>query len=540
MLIASIVFVALATYWFGFKEGFFSGVVHLVCVVVAGALAFAFWEPLAHILLGITALREWAWGLSLLGLFTVLLLVFRIATNLLIPERQNYPHLVDIIGGGATGLAAGILTAGVGLIGIGFLPLGGEFGGGYVRMQQGKNGAGQPGAKNQVPFPAVLTEAFYGGLSRGSFAPWTNTDGLATAYPSLARQAWSLQRDTAEKGRIEVAAAPNDLRVGAPYVGPYRGAPADSYVVVPISVNKEGFHRGQTYVLSASQARLVGDGGTGDPAVAYPKAWVVRGSLYLFDGVTNYVTNIPGEQEIDVLLLFDQQDLASRNSSGQPTSAPQTPKSLMYKGLRIPLAGSTEDLASLTSSQGGSQVAYDSNANQIPGTYVRMDATLGVIINKNSLPADMQPQDGAITEADGIDIPAKQSGSVNTSLRVDRLYQLEGTKLVKLDVSRGKSPVNIWGDVRREVGEDAPLVLVDSTGMTYTPIGWLHRKASDGLINVKLDPRTGVPTVGNVPMLSSSGKDNLDLLFSIPVGRKIVAVKLGDVTLGTVDLEITN
>ncbi len=183
---------------------------------------------------------------------------------------------------------------------------------------------------------------------------------------------------------------------------------------------------------------------------------------------------------------------------------------------------------------------FDESAAQIPGTYVRMDPTLGVVINKNSLPAGMSVQSSAITEADGLDIPAKQSGSVNTSLRVDRLYQLEGTKLVKLDVSRGKSPVDIWGDVRREVGEDAPLVLVDSTGMTYTPIGWLHRKASDGLINVKLDPRTGVPTVGNVPMLSSSGKDNLDLLFSIPVGRKIVAVKLGDVTLGTVDLEITN
>jgi hypothetical protein len=55
---------------------------------------------------------------------------------------------------------------------------------------------------------------------------------------------------------------------------------------------------------------------------------------------------------------------------------------------------------------------------------------------------------------------------------------------------------------------------------------------------VKLDPRTGVANVGLVPMLSSAGKDNLDLLFSIPAGRKIVAVKLGDITIGTSNLEV--
>ena len=37
-LAASIILVLLATYWFGFKEGF-SGVAHLAYVVVAGAFA---------------------------------------------------------------------------------------------------------------------------------------------------------------------------------------------------------------------------------------------------------------------------------------------------------------------------------------------------------------------------------------------------------------------------------------------------------------------------------------------------------------------
>jgi len=41
-----------------------------------------------------------------------------------------------------------------------------------------------------------------------------------------------------------------------------------------------------------------------------------------------------------------------------------------------------------------------------------------------------------------------------------------------------------------------------------------------------------------LPMLSSAGKDGLDLLFSIPEGRRIVAIKLGELTVGTVDLEV--
>ena len=109
---ASIIFILLATYWFGFKEGFFSGLIHLACVIVAGAVAFAFWEPLAVAMLGSSSTREWAWGVSLLAIFCFALFLLRLAGNLLIPDKLNFPHIVDIVGGGATGAAAGLLTAG--------------------------------------------------------------------------------------------------------------------------------------------------------------------------------------------------------------------------------------------------------------------------------------------------------------------------------------------------------------------------------------------------------------------------------------------
>ena len=84
----------------------------------------------------------------------------------------------------------------------------------------------------------------------------------------------------------------------------------------------------------------------------------------------------------------------------------------------------------------------------------------------------------------------------------------------------------------------APLVLVDEKGSTYTPIGWLHTQASQGMINVKLDTRAGVEDVDQLPQLSTAGRDGLDVLFAIPIGTKIVAIKLGDETVGTADVTI--
>ncbi|MDE0889270.1 MAG: CvpA family protein, partial [Phycisphaerales bacterium] len=212
----AILFALLSVYWFAFKEGFFSGLVHLVCVVVAGALTFAFWEPLALSLLNSSSTREWAWGLSLLGLFSVFLFVLRLTANFAIPEKINFPNLADMIGGGIMGAGSGILTVGMLMIGVGFLPVGDLGGVGFLR-----DGSGQPIAKGTLAPFASMTERFYAGLSRGAFAPMTNAGNLANNYPGIAKQAWSLQRDTDEKGRIELTAAPNDLTIGTPYLGTY-------------------------------------------------------------------------------------------------------------------------------------------------------------------------------------------------------------------------------------------------------------------------------------------------------------------------------
>ena len=518
ILVATIIFVLLATYWFGFKEGFFSGIVHLACVIVAGALALAFWEPLAHAMLG-TGVKEWAWGVSLLTLFSFSLFILRLAGNLLVPDKLNFPHLVDIIGGSASGVASGLLTAGIGLIGIGMLPVG-ELGGGYVRTQPNQ---AQPASKSQISFAVVATENFYDMLSMGAFQPIFNKGNLATSHPALSKHAWALHRDTIMKGRIELAIAPDDLQVGAPYLGTLDGgAQGEDFYVLPVTIERGGFHKGSNFVLSASQAHLVG---TGDkPAVAFPSGWREGGRNYLFDDMSAYATNPPGDQKVKIMLAFPAQRMIGPDGKAQP------PKHLMFKGLRIPLLAASTDITDL--GEGGApKASYDTAAASVPATFVKIDNRIGVTLNRNSLPAGIEADGNAITEADGDDVPSRTSGTVNRTLRVTELYEQPNTKIVRLDVSRGKSPIDIWGDKRTEGGVKNPLVVVTEDGSTYEPIGWVYTKAADNMLNIKFDSRRGVPEVEDLPRLSAAGRDDLDVLYSVPIGKTIVAVMIGETTI---------
>ena len=102
--------------------GLFSALLHLVVTICAGALALAVWEPLVYgVLLGINT--HFAWAAGLLLPFGVLLAAGRFAINKAVPEDLDLPTLVSSLGGAACGLASGVLTAGLTLMGASLLPL---------------------------------------------------------------------------------------------------------------------------------------------------------------------------------------------------------------------------------------------------------------------------------------------------------------------------------------------------------------------------------------------------------------------------------
>lgn len=526
MLISALVIliIALSGYWFGFKEGFFSGVVHLICVIVAGAITFAFWEPLSMTMLS-SPMGEFAWGLSFLGLFCFTLIVLRIATNLLIPSRQNFPPLIDYICGTIVGVAIGFLTAGMGLIGVGFLPIGGHVAGelGMIRTSDAK---GQPeNAAEIIPPAHIWVEQFYAMLSVGAFRPMVNSQTLAQDYPGVAQQSWSLQRDTASKGRIDLALSPDSVEIGTPYLGALRGLGSREFYVIPITFDQTAYHHGDYLALSASQVRLIGAAQVGvTPKEVFPFGWRQATSpFYRFDDVSHYITNPPAEQSVKTWLVFPAASLSG-----------QAPKAILLRGTRFPLQAASDDIAAIGNPTKAANLV-DSSAPMVPQPYISIGTQLGVEFNKNQKPPELildSETRGVVAGYGSVNTTAK--GIISKSLKVNELYEPEGTKIVRVNLSRGSSPIDIWGDksdARTKEGDDAPIVLIDKQGQTYMPRGYLHRRDLARKLDIELNPTEGIRRVGELPQLSTAGKDRLEVLFLVPEGREIIGLKLGDTTI---------
>jgi hypothetical protein len=112
-----------AVFW---KQGVFTAFIMCVCVVLAGILAFNFWEPLADQLepsLRNTPLRGLEDFLSLVGIFVVALGVLRLVANLLGNRTMEYPSWVGPLGGAFFGLVTGYLVSGFLVAALQMLPL---------------------------------------------------------------------------------------------------------------------------------------------------------------------------------------------------------------------------------------------------------------------------------------------------------------------------------------------------------------------------------------------------------------------------------
>jgi uncharacterized membrane protein required for colicin V production len=98
-----------------FREGLFTATTMLVNVVIAGLIAFGFWEPLADVLDPVFAggfLAGFEDLLALVAIFIITLVILRAITNRLAPSVVDFPGYFQQFGGALVGLLTGYLTAG--------------------------------------------------------------------------------------------------------------------------------------------------------------------------------------------------------------------------------------------------------------------------------------------------------------------------------------------------------------------------------------------------------------------------------------------
>ncbi|MEE8154065.1 MAG: CvpA family protein [Phycisphaerales bacterium] len=523
--------VGLIGYWWA-TQGLFSGLLHLLCVIAAGAIAFAFWEPVTvGLLLRNTPFDNFAWGVSLIGLFVVPLFILRLATNKLVPANIDLPQWANLTFGFPIGAASGVLTIGMVLLGTGFVQSQRELFG-YTGTVRNPNNAKQithVGPALWLPVHKWTSE----------FYSWMSVTSLSTGrplrqfYPDLHKVSGSEFRDTYRSGRGQVSITPNAARIQG--VTMCREL---NRCAVRVRFAAEARDFGTQLTLSSAQVRLVSKANDQSrPFVAHPQKWsqpTKSGStaVYLFDDISNYATTVPGQETATMEFDFD-------------FPGTLVPLFIQIKGTRFDLpqyedvtgaeyirrlgsAGTTRSVSSAP------PPVFTGSAQLTTGTDIRVTNSIRPInASKNQLPGTIHVNSGGFI-TDGFGTFKRGGAPAGRALRLKGIIEAEGTKTVQLTVKRGSAADIFNPALRQQAGDNATLKLVDSLGRPYSPIGYIYDRGDS--VDLSLSPRRPIRTVAELPQLSQSGGRTLRIIFSVTEGVQLVGLRLGDIPVASCNL----
>lgn len=196
----------------------FSALLTLVCTLVAGAVAFAFWEQTAYALLEFGSsggaiggiLQNTAWGLALIGPFAVTLLVLRLALDYIVKVDLTCSPGIGQLGGAAFGAIIAVITSGMVVLSMGYMNFPPKIMG-YAPI--GADEQGNLAYVNKLWIPTdLLTVKLYEHLSTGSLATPTSLKRMRPDAHVLA----GMQR-ASYGGAAKSSVAPDDVRVTRMY-----------------------------------------------------------------------------------------------------------------------------------------------------------------------------------------------------------------------------------------------------------------------------------------------------------------------------------
>ncbi|MBX3363337.1 MAG: CvpA family protein [Phycisphaeraceae bacterium] len=199
-------------------RGFFSALLHLACVIVAGAIAFAVWEPIAYAILKPAPKSGTFWWLggsafaiALVVGFAVPLAILRVAIDKAIPGNAQADKIPDMVGGGICGFLAGGITAGITVISLGSLWVSQDFLGHQRLVWNGADSSLRSSSRLLLLHVDDWTAKFYGRLSTTTFEPKPEM-ALGRMYPALADVPSSIRR-TRDRGRGKNYLRPDDTNL---------------------------------------------------------------------------------------------------------------------------------------------------------------------------------------------------------------------------------------------------------------------------------------------------------------------------------------
>jgi hypothetical protein len=524
--IAIIGLVILIAYWWA-NEGLFSSLLHLVCVITAGAFALSLWEPITMRLMSGGGFDNYVWGIVLVGVFALSLLCLRVASDKLIPFNLKFPEWANYVFGGGAGAVAGILTIGICLIGAGFVQ--------STNSIMSYRGTGRD-ENNRAEITKIgdpvwldvanLTSTFYATLSVGTLFPDIGGAPLQNYNPNIDELS-TLVRDTYDNGKGQISLAPDAANVSKIAMSP------DGMIVIQVNFNTKAKDYGGQLILASSQVRLIGEpNGSDSPDIYYPVAWkqeIKDGGefIFKFDDMSHYATSVPGRTETGIKFAFDTRDPQFR------------PRFIQLRGTRFDLPqGTPITLSSAAVGQFRGRKLSDDEilaARDPLGKDIQhlVDSTSKIRklrVSMNDLRGTIEIDEDFYLLSGTLDTPWTRQG-VSHELSVKGIKADDGTAIIQLDVSPGTNAE--FQDLLPIISPDSAVVFIDDSGHKYEPIGFYL--GDEKKMHLTLTPSTPIRSMSELPInqLTSSNSKTLTLIFQVTEGINLREFRVGDHTIGT-------
>ena len=523
--------VGLIAYWWA-NEGLFSALIHLICVIAAGAIALSVWGPITMAMLKGGSFDNYAWGVVLVVVFVISLLILRISADKIIRSNVNFPTWANMAFGGFSGACAGVISIGICLIGSGFIQSTSELFGyrGTGRDENNKAAIGKVGDPIWLDV-AKLTASFYSTLSVGTLRPDFSGAPLLQYNPNLDELS-TLVRDSFDGGKGQLSLAPDAAKVTSV------AKSEDGLVVVQVTFRPGAKDYGGQLSLASSQVRLISaTSGMKKPKIYYPSSWkqeVADGTehIFIYDDVSHYATSVPGRQEIGIKFAFDTRDPSF------------TPKFIQIRGTRLDLPGisSVAIPHAVTKEYRGMQLTDEEilEARDPLGKNIQhlVDSTSKIRrlrISTNGLPGTIEYDEDYYFIEGTLVTQWKQRG-VSAALTIKGIRADEGTGIVQVDVSPGKAAS--FRDLISLLSDNDAIELIDTNGRKYSPIGFFTSDSKK--MHLTLTPSTPILTISELPLhsLTASHPKDMTLIFQVTLGEWIKELRVGDFTVGTCDVEV--
>lgn len=566
-------------------RGFFSAFLHMVCCIIAAAIALAVWEPAAYFIMGFdnpktpsTAFVDLGWTLGLLVPFAATLLVIRPICDAAVRANLDFAGAANIVGGLGCGAVSGYITVGVIVLALGYLPTKAQLGLPHQPMDFEGNGSVVRKGGLLIA-PDVVTAALFSMFADSTFYP-DSGETFAKWRPNMADEGPLLRLTfPPPDGGARHTIRPNSKVPGEgksfEVVSRYRvqgkdvlgdtfqaakkaaaldvdGNPISAAKVegVVIRFDPSAKETSGRIVVGNAQVRMIARNEAEGKSIGLQPIAIIspadgatgRYGRWRYDAPQTFIASVGGGDALPMAFEF-------------PIPAGYEPLAIVVKGIREDLTQvnpgtAFPDIAARDAAVTGGSIAarkvtldaanaktikWDPNQTE---PYLRFTTSLpfGMMLQKDNLNGLEADEAGKIVGGEAkFESQDLQNRGIDRALQVRGFFEADDTAVMFVDMDERNTQIGLMtSEVQAVEDKEQPPVFIDESGQVYSPIGYIFEGSNQ--VWIKFTPQTPIRSIQDDPMVRisrSTPGNKLVLIYRISKGVRLKQFAIGDKVIAT-------